>query len=103
MYTIKKNAISLVRGDTLVADLNIDNYIPQEGDSFRFAMKRTYNDLEPELIIDIPADTLVLRIESEDTKPLQFGQHVYDIQLTRMDGTVDTFIKGTIKLLEEVD
>ena len=40
----------------------------------------------------------------EDTKNLDFGTYVYDLQITFADGTVDTFIsKSILKLEEEVD
>ena len=56
------------------------------------------------MVKDIPIDTLTLTLLPEDTKDLSFGKYVYDIQLTKADGTVDTFItKATIKITEEVD
>ncbi|MCD8124274.1 MAG: hypothetical protein LUE23_04445 [Lachnospiraceae bacterium] len=66
-------------------------------------MKKTYDDIKPILVIDIPTDTMELVIDPEDTKDLAFGRYVYDIQLTKSTGEVDTFIpKGTLKLTEEV-
>ena len=67
-------------------------------------MKAKYEDPEPLVVKDIPIDTLTLTLLPEDTKDLSFGKYVYDIQLTKADGTVDTFItKATIKITEEVD
>lgn len=58
----------------------------------------------PLLVKDIPIDTMRLTLNPEDTKDFDFGKYVYDIQLTKEDGTVDTFItKTTIKITEEVD
>ena len=38
------------------------------------------------------------------TADLNFGKYVYDIQLTKANGKVDTFIsKAILKLSEEVD
>ena len=46
---------------------------------------------------------MILVIEPEDTKPFAFGKYVYDIELTKVTGEVDTFItKATLKLTEEV-
>lgn len=79
-------------------------YVPNDGDKVRFAMKAKYEDPEPLVVKDIPIDTLTLTLHPEDTKDLSFGKYVYDIQLTKADGTVDTFItKATIKITEEVD
>ena len=56
------------------------------------------------MVKDIPIDTMKLILDSADTKMLPFGKYVYDIQLTKATGEVDTFItKGTMKLTEEVD
>ena len=108
-YSVSGTTITLTRGDTFMADITInkqDNtpYIPVEGDSVRFAMKGSYEDAEPILTKDIPNDSLKLILEPEDTKELAFGQYIYDIQLTKASGEVDTFItKAKLKLTEEVD
>lgn len=107
-YTISGKTISLTRGDTLIADISIikaDNtpYVPITGDKVRFAMKSKYTDQAPLLVIDIPIETMQLVINPEDTKCLSFGKYIYDIQLTKSTGEVDTFItKGILDLTEEV-
>lgn len=56
------------------------------------------------MVKDIPIDTMKLILEPGDTKALDFGKYVYDIQLTKVTGEVDTFItKGSMKITEEVD
>lgn len=108
-YKISGNNITLTRGDTMVVDVNVFTadgmrYALQEGDRIRFAMKQSYSDASPCLVKDVDPETMQIRIESEDTKGLNFGSYVYDIQLTTWDGIVDTFIpKGKLKLTEEVD
>lgn len=107
-FSIQNTKITLTRGDTLKARIQINDqdgnpYIPNEGDRVRFAMKANYTDPEPLIVKDIPIDTLLLILDPEDTKPLNFGKYVYDIQLTTSTGDVDTFIpKGTLSLTEEV-
>lgn len=107
--SLKGNAITLTRGDTFkatVTPVNKDGseYQMQEGDKLRFAMKKNYSDLRPCLLIEIPSDTRLLVIESSDTKELDFGDYVYDIQLTHANGDVDTFIaKERLRLTEEVE
>ena len=109
MYTIKKTAITLTRGDTLKAQISITDkegnpYEPKEGDTVRFAMKKEYSDEDVLIFKEIPMDTLILTLEPEDTKELDFGTYVYDIQLTTAAGEVDTFItKASLTLTEEVD
>lgn len=110
MYTVKKTSITLTRGDTFKAQISITDkdgnpYEIQEGDSVRFAMKKSYNDPDEEVLIvkQIPTDTLILTLEPEDTKDLKFGTYVYDIQLTSAAGEIDTFIaKASLTLTEEV-
>ena len=115
-YSVKNNAITLTRGDTFIAQialsLNGEPYTPIEGDEIRFAVKHKtmtptrsdYSDEEPLILVTIPNDTLILRLDPSDTKDLDFGDYVYDIQITFADGSVDTFITPTsFKLTPEVD
>ena len=116
MIHIEGTTITMTRGDTLAVTVGImqgnEAYTPQEGDAVRFALKtpkmnakRTeYADAEALLLKAIPTDTLLLRLDPEDTKGLGFGSYVYDIQLTYSDGAVDTFIaEATLTLTPEVD
>ena len=100
-YSVSGTMITLTRGDTFsalitITDLNDNQYIP-------IAMKNDYNDETPLLIKEIPIDTMILTLNPEDTKHLPFGKYVYDIELTKATGEVDTFItKAILKLTEEV-
>lgn len=109
-FRVQGNTIYLTRGDTFKAVITISNpdgstYTPQEGDSIRFAMKAEIDD-EADVLIwrDIPIDTLLLVIYPQDTKELGYGTYFYDIQITKANGDVDTFItKSKLKLTEEVE
>ena len=110
MVNVHGNTIVMTRGDTVLLPLTITNkngeqYEPIDGDSIRFALKKRYDDEDPLLLIDIPIDTMILRIESEDTKSFdQPSSYVYDIQLTTADGIVDTIIpNGKLRIKEEVE
>lgn len=103
MYSIDGDHITLTRGDTFFALVSIlrddEPYTPQTGDSVRFALKQNLNargtefrERDPLILKDIPIDTMILRIDPEDTKPLGFGQYRYDIEITFANGIVDTFI-----------
>lgn len=99
--------ISITRGDTLILNISItknnDAYTPNSGDKVRFALKRTLRDAEPIIIKDIDTSTMRLILESSDTKALEPGSYKYDIELTTVDGYVDTFIgPATFKITEEV-
>lgn len=112
---IKKNLITLTRGDTMrlgiIMTMDGTPYEPEAGDTLRFTLKRNllnaakseYVDPEPLIEKTIPIDTLILELEPEDTKGLGFGTYAYDIQITFADGAVDTFLFGQLVLTPEVD
>ena len=108
-FKVRNNTIFLTRGDTFKAKITITYpngavYTPTEGDSIRFALKEDVEDKECLIIRDIPIDTMLLVINPEDTKELEFGSYVYDLQLTKANGDVDTFITASkFKLTAEVD
>lgn len=117
MFDVKGTTITLTRGDTLVVDVIMkdrfthEEYIPVEGDVIRFALKhQTMNasrsefaDETPLILKDIPISTQQLVLRPEDTKGLGFGSYAYDIEITKVDGTVDTFIHdATFVLRPEV-
>ena len=97
MQKISGKKIILTRGDTFKAIVGMVNengeeYVPEQGDSIRFAMKEHYDDETVLLEKTIPNDTLLLHIEPNDTKELPFGDYKYDIQLTYANGDVDTLL-----------
>ena len=109
MIKISGRAIRMTKGDTLEVPVIAmtkegERYIPSDGDVIRFAMKKEYNDPEPLILKTIPNDTMILRLESSETKNLEVSKvpYVYDIELTTVAGTVDTFLSGTLYLTEEV-
>lgn len=106
-YSVQGTKITLTRGDTFEALISItqsdgSQYFPVEGDAIRFAMASSYEGT-PLMIKEIPIDTMKLVILPEDTKKMSYGKYVYDIQLTKVTGEVDTFItKGILQITEEV-
>lgn len=111
--SIRKNTITMTRGDTLKLKVvinaydeegNVIDYTPVEGDRIRFALKEKYNDEYPLIVKEIPWDTMILHLLPEDTKKLkQPSEYVYDIQIILTDGTVNTFIdRAKLRLTEEV-
>lgn len=111
MLTVDDNQnISITRGDTLTLLVEPykdgELYIPQEGDTLRFAVsigyvgRKGYKLIET---IDIPTDTMTFTMTSEQTQDLIFSQYNYDVELTYADGTVDTFISAKLNVLKEVE
>lgn len=110
MVTVVNNTITLVRGDTVEIPVTIrtrdgEKYIPSEGDVVRFALKDGYGDDVPVLIHKVlPNDSLILRLESCETKEIMAKKkpYVYDVELTTANGYVDTVVRGVVNVLEEV-
>ena len=109
MYKIVGTSIELTRGDSFYCRVGMKNksdgtdYVAQQGDTVSFALKKKYKDDTPLVLKDIPVDTKILHLEPSDTKPLEVGDYVYDIELTTVDGDVDTFIdRAKFKITEEV-
>lgn len=110
MVKIEDNTIKITRGDTLETEIRIEqesgkDFVPSEGDKIRFALKSAYSDITPIIIKDIDNETLILRLDAEETKklPARRKPYVYDIELTTAEGYVDTFIeRGEFYVTEEV-
>ena len=106
---LTNNQIIMTRGDTLSIFVKImdgdEEYTPASGDVIRFALKRNrmnqsktaFSDQVPLITKTIPSTTQQLTLTPNDTKKLEFGDQVYDIELTKAsDGTVDTIIPYTL-------
>lgn len=112
MVKVCGTTITITKGDTGIITVSIlyddgTPYTPQSGDIIRFAMKKHYSDAETLIEKNIPLETMELRLDPEDTKDLeagpQKGKYKYDIELTRADGQIDTFIpRADFIILEEV-
>lgn len=105
--SIDGNRISLTRGDSLILNIvitkNGERYQPVTGDVVRFALKQQIPDDEPLILKNADITTMTLTLDPEDTKDLAFGSYTYDIELTTVDGYVDTFIGPAVfRLTEEV-
>ena len=100
--------ITLTRGDTFKKVIIIENqdgeeFQPQDGDVVRFAMKKTYKDEKPLLVKILDIEDLLLELTPEDTKSLNYGDYVYDVEITLSNGEVYTIIdRATLILSEEV-
>lgn len=102
--------ITMTRGDTFKRTLQLKKdseiYTPAENDTIRFAMSNVFKGEKGyQLLIEkvIPNDTMVLKIDPSDTKDLNYGFYVYDLEITYADGTVETFAdKKKFVITEEV-
>lgn len=108
MINVEGTKITMTRGDTFRCTIGMvkdgEQVFPSDGDKVVFTVKAKYSDPEPLLKIDVPTDTMLLEIKPEQTKAWkQPKEYVYDVQLIRADGSVDTFIdRAILSLTEEV-
>ena len=107
MYSVSGNVITLTRGDTFNATISIIDaqgspYTPDAEDVIRFAVKRTAYDRDPLINKTIDHETMMLTLVPSDTKSLDFGTYIFDVEITFADGSVDTFISGKMNLTVEV-
>lgn len=111
MLTIdNNNNMSLTRGDTLtlkctpiVKDTG-EEYEPQEGDVFRFAISKGYaGEIGYELMCEAPISTAdwLTTIPASETKKLDYKTYNFDAEVTHNDGCVDTYISGKITITGE--
>lgn len=105
MYSINGNNITLTKGDTLRCQVNItqdgEPYELQEGDSVVFAMKRNFLSDTVLLSKTLPS-SLLLILNPEDTKQMQTGDYVFELEMTFANNDVDTFVQGKFSLTPEV-
>ena len=101
--------ISLTRGDTGIFKLDLVDeeglpFTPSSLDSLRFAMSKKYGSNREEVLIlkDIPFDTLLIQIDPEDTKSLDFSKYKYDIEYTDAAGHVTTVLMAEFNVTKEV-
>lgn len=115
MYKIDKTRIALVRGDSLILNIDIkvgeDFYEPQTEDTIKFFLrnaelknnKTEYVEREPLLEKIIPNETLILKLDQADTFDLSFGRYNYGIKLITEDDLVDTFICDIFDIVPDAE
>ena len=106
MFKVENNNISMIRGDSGVFTItNTDtNGTPVEltdADVLTFTIRRAARN--PAIVLQKNIAGGELDIKPADTEGLTFGAYVYDIELKRADGYVDTVIPPhEFLLMEEV-
>lgn len=109
-YKVNGTTIQITRGDsgyfqftpyTVSPTGERTEYVAQEGDSIRFAMKKKLSDsYEVLLTKEVDTTSFQMKLNPEDTEGLAFGTYYYDVQLTTAGGDIDTYIPETGKVAE---
>lgn len=108
LYIETNGEIRLTRGDTARLSISIANelteeeYIMAEDDTLTFTVKKRAKD--PEYIIQkVSTGSNSFHLEPSDTKELNFGSYIYDVQLNKSNGDVYTVVEPTaFQILQEV-
>ena len=105
MLVITDNEVRLTRGDNadiqvIIKDLNGDTYELQEGDKLLFTIKRNCKTEDIIIQKDITTDQ-VISLMHTDTKDLDYGAYVFDVQCTLANGFVYTVIEPHPFILEK--
>ena len=96
--------LAMTRGDTESVTVRCSEPFVS-GDTVYFTVRE---DAESPIALQIavtsfPSGDAVIPIYPDDTEPMDFGDYVYDIQVTRANGTVTTLIvPSRFRLNEEV-
>lgn len=99
------NTIHMTRGNSAYFEIGAflpdkTQYTPSSTDKVVFTAKAGYEDKHAIIRKEIPVDTMLLELETEDTAYLDFGVYVYDIYLQTLDGSKDTFIREAKLVIE---
>ena len=106
MFKVYDNNISMIRGDSgvftiTIADTDGNPVELTAGDVLTFTLRRTPRS--PTIVLQKTITEGTLTINPSDTQDMQFGSYVYDVELKRADGYVDTIIPPhEFLILEEV-
>ena len=106
MFKVDDNNISMIRGDSgvftiTIADTDGNPVELTAGDVLTFTLRRTPRS--PTIVLQKTITEGTLTINPSDTQDMQFGSYVYDVELKRADGYVDTIIPPhEFLILEEV-
>ena len=114
MLIIKENNdLWITRGDDGFLDIDFrqrdypyDIYDLEEGDQVMLTVRKSKEqniDDDNPILIQIPLTDNHFHISSSDTEDLDFGNYIYDIQITFSNGIINTVIGPNIfRVLPEV-
>lgn len=99
MFTVSNldNRIKVIRGDTGILDLTLDNYQLKDGDKVYFTVKKDYASEESLIFKEVTSfsDGKAKFIFTKEDTNLEIGTYLYDVQCNLADGRVDTVITAS--------
>lgn len=106
MFKVVGNDIYLIRGDSAEFEIKLRTRFGKpvtlsEDDKLILTIRKNIKSEEPSLQKEFIKGKIMLT--PDDTNRMDFGKYIYDVQLTRKDGYVDTIIPPHVfNILEEV-
>lgn len=96
MFTVNlyDNIIKVIKGDTGILELALDNYELKDGDKVYFTVKKDYASTKALIFKEVGkfVDGKAKIIFTADDTNLDTGTYLYDVQCNLADGRVDTVI-----------
>jgi phage gp45-like len=86
--------LKMTRGDT--ANISVEGLTLVAGDEVKFTVKENVHattKIIEKTVVNFNNGNGIISIEPDDTKSLNYKNYIYDIQVTRADGTVYTVVK----------
>lgn len=109
MLRIKGKTIYLTRGDTAMFTITIyypgssnQEYTVQDGDVVYFTVRsEAKKNNASDFLIQKRMVEGGITIEPEDTEGLEYGEYLYDVEITTAGGVVNTIITASPFIIEE--
>lgn len=106
MFSVHDNNIAMIRGDSGIFKIDVTDVAGNavaldDNDVLTFTLRRATRI--PTIVLQKTITDGMLTIHPADTEKMEFGMYVYDVELKRINGFVDTIIPPhKFQLLEEV-
>lgn len=106
MFSVHDNNIAMIRGDSGIFKIDVTDVAGNavaldDNDVLTFTLRRAARS--PTIVLQKTITDGTLTINPSDTQDMPFGSYVYDVELKRADGYVDTVIPPhEFLLMEEV-
>lgn len=97
------NNIKMIRGDSEAITVSCEQQPFETGDKVTFTVRKSRKDTTKHIRKDVTEfveGKALITIDPQDTDNLEFGDYIYDIQITRADGTVKTIVRPAVFTVE---
>lgn len=99
MFSIDEtNKIKIIRGDTAILILTLNDYSLSQGDQVKLTVKKNIRDSKAaitKVVTEFTEGKAIISLEEKDTKNLIAGDYVYEIEVRLANGTIDTIIQAS--------